>query len=105
MASGGEYPGPSDVRSQVPTLGVDRSHLMQGSGVHPHDDVQRGGLQQLGAGDGEEEIQRASQPERIALHERCWLSTGDSTGRRVDGWNIWVGVDNDVTGTIVVIKK
>ncbi|BAF19551.1 Os06g0475800 [Oryza sativa Japonica Group] len=68
MASGGEDPGPFDVRSHVPTLGVDRSHLMQGSGVHPHDDVQRGGLQQLGAGDREEEIQGASQPERIALH-------------------------------------
>lgn len=68
MASGGEDPGPSDVRSHVPALVADRSHLMQGNDVRLHDDVQRGGLQQLGAGDGEEEIQGASQPERIALH-------------------------------------
>jgi hypothetical protein len=29
----------------------------------------------------------------------------DSTGRGVDGWNGWVGVDNNVTGSVVVIKK
>nr|ABA97760.2 transposon protein, putative, unclassified [Oryza sativa Japonica Group] len=52
MASGGEDPGPSDVRSHVPALVADRSHLMQGNDVRLHDDVQRGGLQQLGGGDG-----------------------------------------------------
>uniref|UniRef100_A0A0D3GGZ0 Uncharacterized protein n=1 Tax=Oryza barthii TaxID=65489 RepID=A0A0D3GGZ0_9ORYZ len=52
MASGSEDLVPSSMRSSITTLSTAPSTMMEGRCVHPIDDVQRGDLQRLGAGDG-----------------------------------------------------